>query len=88
MVVNTDVFKTGLVTVREAAQILNVHTNTLRRWCDLGVVQSYRINTRGDRRIPKGHINALVEHMHQNHGLVRSLQCCLLIAWFLQSLRA
>lgn len=39
-----------LLTVSEAAEIINVHPNTLRRWSDAGVVPSYRINTRGDRR--------------------------------------
>jgi excisionase family DNA binding protein len=39
-----------LLTVSEAAAFLHVHTNTLRRWSDVGLLVSYRISARGDRR--------------------------------------
>ena len=39
-----------LMTVQEAAGMLHVHTNTLRRWSDEGKISSLRINSRGDRR--------------------------------------
>ncbi len=39
-----------MLTMREACQVLNVHSNTLRRWSDLGLVKAYRIGLRGDRR--------------------------------------
>jgi excisionase family DNA binding protein len=39
-----------LLTVSEAAAFLHVHTNTLRRWSDVGLLVSYRISSRGDRR--------------------------------------
>jgi excisionase family DNA binding protein len=42
--------ETPLLTVSEAAEFLNVHPNTLRRWCDIGLLMSYRISSRGDRR--------------------------------------
>lgn len=42
-----------LLTVREAAEFLHVHTNTLRRWSDIGLLFSYRICDRGDRRFSK-----------------------------------
>jgi excisionase family DNA binding protein len=41
---------TPLLTISEAAELLHVHANTLRRWSDVGVVVSYRISDRGDRR--------------------------------------
>ena len=41
---------TPLLTVSEAAEFLHVHTNTLRRWSDDGLLTSYRISSRGDRR--------------------------------------
>lgn len=41
---------TPLLTVSEAAEFLHVHTNTLRRWSDDGLLISYRISSRGDRR--------------------------------------
>lgn len=39
-----------LLTTQEAAHILNIHENTLRRWCDSGVIGAFRIGARGDRR--------------------------------------
>ena len=47
----TDINKTNpLLTISEAAEFLHVHTNTLRRWSDIGLLLSYRICERGDRR--------------------------------------
>ena len=40
-----------MLTVSEAARMLHVHPNTLRKWCDSGVIPSYRIGRRGDRRV-------------------------------------
>ena len=39
-----------LMTVKEVAQILHVHDNTVRRWSNEGVLKVYRISRRGDRR--------------------------------------
>ena len=39
-----------LLTVRQAAEILNVHVETLRRWDKSGKLKAIRINKRGDRR--------------------------------------
>ena len=39
-----------LFTVSEAAELLHVSDSTLRRWSDIGLVKSYRISLRGDRR--------------------------------------
>jgi excisionase family DNA binding protein len=36
--------------VREVARLLNIHTDTVRRWSDLGILRAYRIGIRGDRR--------------------------------------
>ena len=41
---------TPLLTISEAAEFLHVHANTLRRWSDVGLLVSYRISNRGDRR--------------------------------------
>ena len=40
----------SMLTVREVSQLLHVHSNTLRRWTDQGILKSYRIGPRGDRR--------------------------------------
>lgn len=39
-----------LLTIRQAAEILNVHVETLRRWDKAGKLKAIRVNERGDRR--------------------------------------
>jgi excisionase family DNA binding protein len=45
-----------LMTVRDVAQFLNIHNNTVRRWSDRGMIKAYRINERGDRRFKREEI--------------------------------
>lgn len=49
-----------LLTVRQAAAVLNVHPNTVRNWEREGVLQAVRIGHRRDRRFPKATILAFV----------------------------
>ena len=42
-----------LLTIREAARMINVHPNTLRNWEREGKLQAVRIGSRRDRRYPK-----------------------------------
>jgi len=44
----------NMMTVSEASKILHVHPNTLRRWSDKGIIKSYCITPRGDRRFMSG----------------------------------
>ena len=39
-----------MLTTSEVARILHVHINTVRRWSDKGIIKTYRIGSRGDRR--------------------------------------
>jgi len=39
-----------LLTIRQAAEILNVHVETLRRWDKSEKLKAIRVNDRGDRR--------------------------------------
>ena len=39
-----------LLTVRDVTRLLHIHSNTARRWGNQGILQTYRINSRGDRR--------------------------------------
>jgi excisionase family DNA binding protein len=41
---------TGPYTVKDVARILHIHVNTARRWSNQGLIKSYRITRRGDRR--------------------------------------
>ncbi len=40
----------GMLTIQEVSDLLHVHSNTLRRWTDQGMMKTYRIGPRGDRR--------------------------------------
>lgn len=49
-----------LLTTGQASLVLNVHANTLRRWSDLGIIETYRIGLRGDRRFRLGDLVKLL----------------------------
>jgi len=55
-----------MFTTRELAKFLNVHINTVRRWSDQGVIKSYRIGPRGDRRFSKDDVlSFLADNLQQ-----------------------
>lgn len=49
-----------LLTLREAAQILKVHPNTLRLWDKKGILKAVRFGTRKDRKYKKEVVMALL----------------------------
>ncbi|MFQ5997519.1 MAG: helix-turn-helix domain-containing protein [Dehalococcoidales bacterium] len=57
-----------MLTVSEAAQLLNVHSDTLRRWSDLGIIRAYRVNPRGDRRFKRDDIIRFIHEPQANKG--------------------
>ena len=57
----------GMLTVREVSQLLHVHSNTLRRWSDQGIIKAYRIGPRGDRRFRAEDIAVLL--LEENKGI-------------------
>ncbi len=48
------------LTPSQAAKLLNIHINTLRRWTNKGVLESYRVGPRGDRRFTRQDIGDMV----------------------------
>jgi len=52
-----------LLSIKQAAKILNVSPQTLRRWDDKGILKAVRIGTRGDRRYHKKDIEAYISNM-------------------------
>ena len=55
-----------MLTVREVSRLLHVHSNTLRRWSDQGILRAYRIGPRGDRRFRPEDIAVLL--LEENKG--------------------
>ena len=52
--------ESAVLTVREVARYLNIHVNTVRRWSDLGILDSCRIGPRGDRRFRREDVLAFL----------------------------
>ncbi len=50
-----------MLTTSEAAQLLRLHPNTVRRWSTQGVLKSYRIGSRGDRRFKREDVDDLLK---------------------------
>ena len=50
-----------VLTVSEAAAVLNAHPNSVRRWADMGLLPSFRIGLRRDRRFRVEDIAYLVD---------------------------
>lgn len=51
-----------LLTIRQAAEILNVHVETLRRWDKSGKLKAIKFNDRGDRRYKPEDIEKLIKN--------------------------
>lgn len=49
-----------MFTVREVATALHVHPNTVRHWCDHGLLKTIRVGPRGDRRFGWEDINSFI----------------------------
>ena len=58
-----DIGDRNLVTVGQAATILHLHPNTVRRWSNSGILKAYRICKRGDRRFRREDIALLFESL-------------------------
>jgi excisionase family DNA binding protein len=54
-----------MLTVTEVARLLHIHSNTVRRWADQGLIKAYRITNRGDRRFRKEDV---VSFLAQQNG--------------------
>jgi excisionase family DNA binding protein len=54
-----------MLTVREVSALLHVHPNTLRRWADKGIIKSFCITTRGDRRFMSRDIERFLAEMNR-----------------------
>ena len=63
-----DVIKNGrsnpVLTIKDVSGMLGIHQNTVRRWSDLGVLRSFRISQRGDRRYKYEDIASFMDGMN------------------------
>ena len=64
----TTVKSKPLMTVSEVAHRLNVHPNTLRRWSAQGIIKSYQIGPRGDRRFSQDEISRFLTELRIHGG--------------------
>jgi len=58
----------NMLTVREASRLLHVHTNTLKRWSNKGIIKAYRITPRGDRRFKQQDVTRFLAELNSHDG--------------------
>jgi len=54
-----------LLTTSKVAGMLGVHSNTVRRWTNEGLLPVYRIGPRRDRRVKKSDIDKFLQEHKQ-----------------------
>jgi len=52
-----------MLTTRDVAQLLGLHPNTVRHWNKKGILKSYRITHRGDRRFRREDVDAFLKDL-------------------------
>jgi len=57
-----------MLTVGEVTRLLHIHSNTVRRWSDRGIIRAYRINHRGDRRFRREDVADFLAKLNANGG--------------------
>ncbi len=50
-----------MLTSSEVASLLGLHINTVRRWCDQGIITARRVGPRKDRRITLREVKRYLE---------------------------
>jgi excisionase family DNA binding protein len=58
----------NMLTIKEVAQLLHIHPNTLRRWSNRGIIRAYRITPRGDRRFKREEITRFLAKLNAHKG--------------------
>ena len=63
-----------MLTTAVASRLLHVHPNTLRRWSDRGIIKTYRIGPRGDRRFSQDDITYFLAQLTVNRGNAQKVE--------------
>ena len=58
----------SMLTPTDVSKLLNVHVNTIRRWSKMGMLKSYRLGSRGDRRFLKEDITRFLTKQETNRN--------------------
>ena len=56
-----DLRSKAILRAGEVASLLGVHTNTVRRWSNTGLLKVYRVGPRGDRRFRRQGVDAFLK---------------------------
>jgi len=51
----------GMLTIPEVAKLLHIHPSTVRQWTNKGLLPTYCIGTRGDRRFKRKEIDSFIK---------------------------
>ena len=57
-----------MLTTTEVSRLLHVHPNTLRRWSNNGLIKTYRVGSRADRRFNQDDITHFLASLEGNRG--------------------
>jgi predicted site-specific integrase-resolvase len=55
----------SVLTTKDVSGMLGIHQNTVRRWSDLGLLRSFRVSQRGDRRYKYEDITSFLDGMNE-----------------------
>ncbi len=58
-----------LLTTGDVAQLIGLHPNTVRRWNKKGILKSYRISPRGDRRFRRDDVDSFLREGEMRPGV-------------------
>jgi excisionase family DNA binding protein len=61
--------KNQMLTSTEVAKLLHIHVNTARRWSNQGLLKTYRLGARGDRRFSRDDVMAFLNTPFYTQGV-------------------
>jgi len=56
-----------MLTTTEVAYLLHVHPNTVRQWANKGLLNTYRLGSRRDRRFKREDVDSFITSNGYNH---------------------